>query len=409
MKSEKQKLDTVELARVNAYLARKQHLLPGARSSDLLQVTRDIVALHATNPTGPHLSLWARVPDFRRQALDDALYNRRDLSRLLCMRTTLHVVPSDEMPCFQNAYGERVLPPEFRDWSFMFTQAGLCGEEQADELMERLHRQVLDVLEERGPSTVRQIAQAVPELAVKVRHSAGKSYAGEFSIGSRLVPAMCTQGLLIRARARGTWRSNLHEYAALDAWLPGLDLGSMTPEEARSWLVRRYLSAFGPATVDDVQWWTGFTKGETQAALAKWDGDLLETTIDGLGGDYLLLLDDARRLQGSIPPAAPYVFLLPSLDPYIMGYHDRRRFLAPEHRTKVFDRAGNALPTVWVDGRVVGAWGQRQDGSVVYGLFEPVPGAAHELVAGEGQRLESLLDGEFLPQRTSTAFTRALG
>jgi hypothetical protein len=91
-----------------------------------------------------------------------------------------------------------------------------------------------------------------------------------------------------------------------------------------------------------------------------------------------------------------------------MGYGDRGRFLAAEHRAKVFDRAGNAMPTVWVNGRVVGAWGQRRDGSVVYGLLESVGEEEQALLEGEVQRLEGFLDGEFLPPRTHTPFTRAL-
>ena len=91
-----------------------------------------------------------------------------------------------------------------------------------------------------------------------------------------------------------------------------------------------------------------------------------------------------------------------------MAYCDRRRFLHPEHRSKVFDRAGNAIPTLWVDGRVVGAWVQREDGSVVYGLFESVDDAARALVEAEAKRLEEFMDGEFLPQRTHSTFTRSL-
>ena len=75
----------------------------------------------------------------------------------------------------------------------------------------------------------------------------------------------------------------------------------------------------------------------------------------------------------------------------------------------MFDRAGNAMPTVWVNGRVVGAWGQRQDGSVVYGLFESVSKKEQSLLTSEARRLESFLDGEYLAPRTQTPFTRALG
>jgi hypothetical protein len=219
---------------------------------------------------------------------------------------------------------------------------------------------------------------------------------------------MCTLGLLIRARPRGTWRSNLYEYATLSGWLPGVDLDCTPPQESQAWLVRRYLRAFGPATVSDVQWWAGFSKGETETALRVLKSEVVEVSIEGLGDGYLMLADDAQQLDNFSPPDTPYVFLLPRLDPYIMGYQDRRRFLAAEHQAKVFDRAGNAMPTVWVNGRVVGAWGQRKDGSVSSGLFDAAEQAEQGLLTAEALRLELFLGGESLPQRSQTAFTRAL-
>jgi len=400
--------EILKVSLVNSYLARKQHLLPASRLADVVQVTRDIVALHATAATGPYLSLWARVPDFQRQELEDALYERRELVKVHCMRMTVHAVPSDEVPLFFQAYLERHASTEFRGWESLLVQAGMCQEGEAEALLKKLHRQVLDVLTEKGPSTARQISQAVPELKAKVRHDVGKSYEGEFSIGSRLVPTMCALGLLVRARPRGTWRSNLYEYAALSDWLPDVDLESVTPEKARAWLVQRYLAAFGPATFDDIQWWTGFSKGEPEEALGALKPAPVEVAIEGLGDGYLLLADDAQQLRDFAPPDVPYVFLLPGLDPYVMGYRDRGHFLASEHRAKVFDRAGNAMPTVWANGRVVGAWGQHKDGSVIYGLFEPMGEEERALLEGEVQRLEGFLGSEFLPPRTRTPFTRAL-
>jgi hypothetical protein len=399
---------TWKISLVNGYLAHKQHLLPASRLADVVQVTRDIVALHATDATGPYLSLWARVPDFQRQALEDALYERRELARVHCMRMTVHAVPSDEVPFFFQAYVERHTRAELRGWEPLLVQAGMCQEGEAEALLKKLHNRVLDVLTEKGPSTVRQISQAVPELKTKIRHSVGKSYEGEFGIGSRIMLTMSVLGLLVRARPRGSWRSNLYEYAALSGWLPGVDLESVTPQEARAWLVQCYLAAFGPATLDDIQWWTGFSKGEAEEALGGLEPAVLEVSIEGLDDGYLMLADDAQQLCDFAQPGVPYVFFLPALDPYIMGYRDRRRFLAAEHRTRVFDRAGNAMPTVWANGRVVGAWGQRKDGNVIYGLFELAGEEERTLLEGEAQRLEGFLGGEFLPPRTSTPFTRAL-
>ena len=394
--------------RVNGYLAHKQHLLPASHLTDVVQVTRDVVALHATSAAGPYLSLWARVPGFQRAWLDDALYERRTLARILCMRTTLHVVPGDEVPFFFQAYRQRLTRAEFRNGESLLVQAELCQAEDAEATLQRLHRRVLDVLAGQEPSTVQELGQAVPELQARVHYSVGKSYAGEFSLGSRLVPGMCTLGLLIRARPQGTWRSNLYEYATLADWLPEVDLESTTPQEAQAWLVRRYLAAFGPATFDDVQWWIGLSRREVQASLEALKPAVREVTVEGWGDGYLTLDDDVQQLRDFAPPDAPYAFILPGLDPYIMGYHDRRRFLAPEHCTKVFDRAGNAMPTVWANGRVVGAWGQRQDGSVIYGLFEPVGEEERAPLEARCRQLEGFLGGEFLPPRTHTPFTHAL-
>lgn len=399
----------MKVALINSYLAHKQHLLPGSRLTDVVQAARDIVALHGTDPTGPYISLWAREAGFQREALEDALYEQRALAKLLCMRVTLHVLPSDQVSLFFQAYATHRTRPEAERFKAVLVQAGLCQEQKVDLFLGNLQRRVLDVLAEKGPSTVRQINAAVPELKSKIRHSEGKAYAGEFSIGSYLIPNIVgARGLLIRARPRGTWRSTLYEYALLSDWLPGVDLESVTPQEARTWLVHRYLAAFGPATFDDMQWWTGFTRGETKRTFESLKPELEQVTVEGLGDGYWILADDAQQLRNFAPPDGPYVFLFPNLDPYIMGYRDRSRFLAPGHRAKLFDRAGNAVPTVWVNGRVVGVWGQREDGSVTYSLFEQVGEGERALLEDETRRLSDFLDGEYLPPRFRTSFTRAL-
>lgn len=247
---------SLKVSLVNAYLAHKQHLLPGSGLADVVQVARDIVALHATNPAGPYLALWARVPDFRRETLDDALYERHTLAKVLCMRVTLHVVPSDEVARIVRACGDQAegrTPPQFRG-AGLLVQAGVCPAEAAEAMPESLRGWVLAVLAGQGPSMLAEISQRVPELKAEIHHDEGKAYAGEFSIGTRLMGEWCAQGVLVRARPRGTWRSSLHEYAAFTDWLPGVDPASVAPRDARAGLVRCYLAAFGPATPADVQW-----------------------------------------------------------------------------------------------------------------------------------------------------------
>jgi hypothetical protein len=214
--------------------------------------------------------------------------------------------------------------------------------------------------------------------------------------------------LLVRTRVRGSWRSSLYEYAPLADWLPDADLEPVTPQEARTWLVHRYLSAFGPATLDDVQWWTGFTKTDARKALAMLAAEVVEVAVSDLDATYLMLAGDARQAAGFTPPDGPFACLLPSLDPYIMGYRDRRRFLAEEHRPKLFDRAGNSVPMVLVNGRVVGAWGQREDGGVLYDLLKEITVEERAHLDGEVTRLEDFLAGEVLPSGFLTPSYKAL-
>lgn len=405
-RSEAHRLDP---SSVNLYLVHKQRLLLSSRRScTLVQAARDIVALHATTVTGPYLSLWARVPTFRRESLDQALYENKTLARIHCMRATLHLVPSDEVSLFLRAYGERSLPSELRDLTGLLVQAGLCRQEQAGAFLEELQSRVLAVVSAEGPATLRQIGRAVPELQARIAYAVGTSYAGEFSLGSRLLPRMCALGLLIRGRPRGSWRSNLYEYAALSQWFPYVDLQAVAPEEARSWLARRYLEAFGPATFEDVRWWTGWTVGQTREALAALEPALVKANLEGVDDPYLMLSDDLRRLREFNPGPAHSAFFLPALDPLIMGYRDRRRVLPPEHQDKIIDRAGNAVASVWLNGRVVGAWGQRKDGTVLYRLFKPVGEEDRSLIEEKRRQLDEFLAGEYLPPRTHTHFTRRL-
>ena len=84
--------------------------------------------------------------------------------------------------------------------------------------------------------------------------------------------------------------------------------------------------------------------------------------------------------------ARPWVALLPALDPTVMGWAGRDWYLGP-HRPALFDTNGNAGPTVWSDGRVVGGWAQRADGEVVVRFLEDAGAEARAAIEAEAARL----------------------
>jgi hypothetical protein len=106
-------------------------------------------------------------------------------------------------------------------------------------------------------------------------------------------------------------------------------------------------------------------------------------------------LDDGTGwvLPGDEPPTRkprPWVALLPGLDPTTMGWKQRDWYLG-RHTTTLFDRNGNAGPTVWVDGRIVGGWAQSRNGEVVYELLEAVGRTAESAIERATADLERRL------------------
>jgi hypothetical protein len=147
-------------------------------------------------------------------------------------------------------------------------------------------------------------------------------------------------------------------------------------------LLRRWLGSFGPSTETDIRWWAGWTAREARAALAV----LPHVVVDLDGATGYVLAEDLEPAGRPEPSAA----LLPTLDPTTMGWKERDWYLG-EHASVLFDSNGNAGPTVWWDGRVVGGWAQRKDGDVVFRLLEDVGGEAEQAVAAEAERLAAWL------------------
>jgi hypothetical protein len=378
---------SVTTEQVNAFLWRKQHLAPGTAGNDVPSVVRDVVALHATSALTPYLSLRARVVDFQPTQLDAELYIERRLLKVLCMRQTVHVVPLSELATVTAATGERLRRNAERELGQLLGWSGASGPAEQEATLVQLQAAIAEVIAARGPSTAAELSEAIPELKQRFQYAPGKPYSGDVSLGSMLLPRLTPLGLLVRGRPRGSWRSNQHEYALLHDWLPQGDLPSIPPDQGQVQLLRHYLAAYGPASLNDAAWWAGWSKREAQRALSALGRQVVQLDIHKLGAGFWLLADDLPTLLSTPPLTSGAVQLLPSLDGYVMGFCDRRRFLDPEHYDQVFDPSGNAFATVWVDGRVVGIWRETEHGLEVLVWDE----LAREEVAADAARLGSFL------------------
>jgi hypothetical protein len=163
------------------------------------------------------------------------------------------------------------------------------------------------------------------------------------------------------------------------------------------------LARFGPGTLSDLVWWTGWTKTALRSALA--DVDTVEVALEGecTGEPALLLAGDTEPVEAPDPWAA----LLPALDPTAMGWKLRDWYVG-QHRTHLFDRNGNIGPTVWLDGRIVGGWAQRPDGEVVVGLLDDIGSDQQVLVDGAVERMAGFLGEAVVKPSFSTPLQKRL-
>lgn len=379
-----------------ARLARRHHLAPAARVDDPVEIAGDLVGLHASDPGSVYLAAAARMREPALEPVEDALYDSRTLLRLLGMRRTMFVLPLDLAAIVQAACGGAVAARERRTLERMVDGAGLHADPAAH--VRDLEEETLRALAARGEATGAEVSRDVPALREEVRFGVGTRWEGVQRLTTRVLVLLGAEGLVVRGRPRGSWISSQYRWAPLQSWLgDGLEVWEV--EAAQAELARRWLASYGPATLADLRWWTGWTAGESKRALAG-----LETTEVELDGEPGVVLADDLE-----PVAAPepWVALLPGLDPTVMGWKGREWYLGP-HRPALFDTAGNAGPTVWCDGRIVGGWGQPQSGEVAVRLLEDVGAEARAAVEGEAERLGAWLGGVRVARRFGAPLVREL-
>jgi hypothetical protein len=379
-----------------ARLGLRHRLARAAGSVD--EAAAALVGLHSSDPTSVYLSARARVTGFVPEDLEDALYERRSLARMIGMRRTLFVVPRDVAAVMDEACTRALAPPEHRRLVGMLEEQGVAPAGKGERWLRRVAAQTLEALGRRGPSTARELTKDVPDLGAKLVFGQGRAWAGAMGVSTRVLFLLAAEGEILRARPLGTWVSGQYRWARTEDWL-GEPLTQIGHAEACADLLGRYLHAFGPVTATDVRWWTGWTVRLTATTLEA-VGAVEVALDDGVG---YVLPDDLGRVSST----RRWVALLPGLDPTVMGWKDRGWYLG-EHGSALFDHNGNAGPTVWADGRVVGGWIQHPSGEIAVKLLERVDARTRSAIDVEQERLQAWLGDVRVTPRFRSPIEQAL-
>lgn len=379
-----------------ARLALRHRLSAGAEGP--VEVARSVVALHSSDPGTVFLSVRARSASTTPADIENALYDERTLVRHLGMRRTMWVVPADFVPVMDSSSTRALVGSQRKRLAEMFESTGVAKDGMA--WYERMSSEVIDSLEKRGEATAREITEDVPDLSQKMTfYKKDGSVMAVIGTSTRVLFMLATEGRILRARPLGSWISSQYRWTTAENWL-GSALPALDRVETQTQLLTEWLPRFGPATETDIKWWTGWPVTQVRAALERVGA--VEVELDD-GATGYVAPGDTDQLERP----DHWVALLPSLDPTTMGWKERDWYLG-EHGTDLFDRNGNAGPTVWVDGRVVGGWAQRKSGEIVYGLAEDVGADATAEIEAELERLGAWVGDVVVTPRFRTPHDKAL-
>ncbi|MEZ5166199.1 MAG: winged helix DNA-binding domain-containing protein [Acidimicrobiales bacterium] len=361
-----------------ARVARRHLLAPELRATAVVDVADSLVALHSSDPATVFLSIAARMHRPSIAAIERALYDGESLVRHHAMRRTLWVLPPDVAAAAHAGFTRKIAAAERRRGAKL---VGLDDDAYAD----AVERAVATVVAADGPTSTRDVAAALPDLTAGTVVNPGKRYETTIAPHTRALLQAAFEGRIVNGRPAGSWISS--QCVARWCASPNVAWDRHDEVSGATDIVRRWLDRFGPGTLEDLTWWTGATKTLVRRAL-----DLIEpreVALEGHEDVGYVLADDLDREPGT----APWVALLPGLDPTAMGWKQRGWYLSEDVAARVTDRNGNIGPTVWADGRIVGGWVQRPDGSVAHDA---------DLTASQ----ETLLDAEIDRFRVFVGDTR---
>jgi hypothetical protein len=331
--------------------AARQLIHRPASARDPAEIARSIAGAQAQDVYAGPLTFRSRSRNLTAADIKRARTEERSLLRTWVMRTTIHLIPTDDagwwLPLFE---------PGIERWSRRrLEQLGLPRARQDKAL-----RIAARALAEEGPLTRTEVRERIVAGGVELNAQTGMHVALA-SVASGIACLGPDQGRTTCLVRREDWLGKP----------PKFDRSRALAE-----LARRYLGAFSPATDRDFAYWSGLPLRDVRAGL-----DAIAAEIEPVSvGDEEML-----ALRGSLPrlPAAGQLRMLGNFDTYLLGWKDRSFAVADEHAVHVEEGGGGWIrPVIVEDGIVVGGWrSARKGGRLEITLNLPSP--ERERLAGQ--------------------------
>ncbi len=378
---------TVSWDQVHAFRMARHHLDRPAPRAQLARAVADACGVQAQVMAAAQLALRVRVRGLTLEDVDRALWEDRSLARVWCMRGTVHIVPSDEFAVFVRGTSTRQLG---RVENWLRRTGGTM--DSADRLLAAA-QSAMD-----RPRTRAEIAARIRDtlrIPIEKRGSGGWGNSAEvpgFRVGRSVVtvPDLAFIGSYRAQACFGPDGGQGTTFVRPDAWLP--NWRDLPVEEAEDALLRRYLRAFGPATVHDFAAWSILAVARARQVWSRAEDGLSSVMLDGKPA--WVLRDDLAVLKRA-KLGRPTVRLLPYFDAFLMGHRGRDHLVDRAHYKRIYRPAGWVYPAVLRDGHVAGEWGYERAGKALrvrVRPYEPLEDGVRDLIDKEADDVARFLE-----------------
>lgn len=353
--------ETLTARQLNRATLARQMLLARAEAPATAAVEQ-LIGMQAQEPRPPSIGLWSRLHGFRHQELHEAVHARR-LVRATLLRGTIHLFSAADYAAFRAT----LQPVLSRAMSALGDRAaGL----EPDRVLVAARRHLAE-----QPRTFAELRALLQEEFPDVNDRALG-----FTVRMHL-PLVMTP-----TADRWSFPAN-SPFALAETWL---DQPLATTADAAQ-LAWRYLAAFGPASVQDFQLWSGLQRAKPVFEALRPE---LMTFKDERGRE-LFDLPRAPRPDAEMP--APVRFL-PEFDNLLLSHADRTRVIADEHRNMVYQKGNlRLLATILVDGVVSGTWRierTRRAATLQIAPFAPLTKPIKRVLEEEGEALLRFVEAD---------------
>ncbi|WP_224269168.1 winged helix DNA-binding domain-containing protein [Haloprofundus salinisoli] len=360
------------------YRLRSQRLTPRTDDeSSPSELLSSVCGVQAQEKRAAALGVRARSRTLTEADLERALYEDRSVVRTWCMRGTLHLVATADLPLLLSLFGETFASrgPEPKRLEAM----GL-GDTDIDRAME----QIRTALGEDGPLTREELATRLQRGGVDVDPSSQAPY------------FLVRRAALLGIACEVAPKEGQMAYDLLDEWVSVDE--SPDRQTALVDLARRYLRAFQPASVDDFAAWSGLYVRDVKLAWGLVADETTEVVVDGR--DAAMLTEDLEAYESAMESraestveAADRVRLLPGYDSLLLGYEKEARPIPRGYESQVWPGSGIIRPTLVADGEVTGTWRLDRARATTAVVVDPFERLAPELEAPLRDEVEAI--GEF--------------